>query len=36
MVEALLWGFIGVVGIIGAIIGVAAAYQMGHRPYRDR
>jgi hypothetical protein len=35
MVEALLWGFIGLVGIVGIIIGIAAAYQMGHRAYRD-
>jgi hypothetical protein len=36
MVEALLWGFIGLVGIVGGILGVSAAFQMGRAPYRSR
>lgn len=33
MVEALLWGFIGLVGLVGAILGIAAAFQMGRNSY---
>ena len=36
MVEAILWTFIGVVGVVGAVIGIMAAFQMGHSAYRDR
>lgn len=36
MVEALLWGFIGLVGTVGVILGVAAAIQMARSPYRSR
>jgi hypothetical protein len=35
MVEALLWGFIGLVGFVGLILGIAAAFQMGKTGYRS-
>ncbi len=36
MVEAILWGIIGTVGIVGAILGLAAAFQLGRTPYRSK
>lgn len=36
MVETILWSIIGVVGIVGAILGLAAAFQMGRAPYRSK
>jgi hypothetical protein len=35
MIEALLWGFIGTVGIVGLILGLAAAFQLGRSAYRQ-
>lgn len=36
MIEALLWGILGTIGIVGLVLGLAAAYQMGRAPYRSR
>lgn len=36
MIEALLWGILGTIGIIGLVLGLAAAYQMARAPYRSR
>ena len=36
MVEAILWSIIGVVGIVGAILGLAAAIQVARSPYRSK
>jgi hypothetical protein len=36
MVEAILWGIIGVVGIGGAILGLSAAFQLARSPYRSK
>ena len=36
MAEAILWAIIGVVGIVGAVLGLAAAFQLGRSPYRTK
>lgn len=36
MVEAMLWGFIGLIGVVGVILGIAAAIAMVRAPYRSR
>jgi len=35
MVEAVLWGIIGVIALVGLVLGVAGALQMGHSHYRE-
>jgi len=34
MVEAVLWSVVGVIGLVGAVIGVAAAVALGSSAYR--
>jgi len=34
MVEAVLWSVVGVIGLVGAVIGVAAALSLGSSAYR--
>jgi hypothetical protein len=34
--EALLWGVLGLIVIVGFIGGISAAVALGRAPYRDR
>jgi hypothetical protein len=34
--EPVLWSILIVIGLIGAILGVAASIQMARSPYRDK
>ncbi len=36
MVEIVLWCVIGVIGLVGAVLGVSAAIAMGASPYRRK